>query len=392
MFCSNCGKKIEDDSKFCVNCGNSVESDTKQETPIKKDEPSLNKETIQKKPEGQSTGMRTFILIGIVILICGGLFYLISAMDKSESNNTKSPAEVNPISQPTAKAIAKDSRFIAYEDGTVLDTQMHLMWAAKDNGSNINWGNAKNYCENYSGGGYSGWRMPTQDELAGLYDEAKTQKNEAMPDYPIHLTELIDLTSGYPWASETRGSEAAYFFFGNGKPYWSPQSQREIFRALPVRAGKDFNPSNKESKTSSISNEEMGKVGPFKIVPFPNEFKKYDVHPWEIVKIQEFGNAYRRMLENSGTRAEWVKELAGVGGGNVMIGTNEGRFIVIDICKPHHCDKDKLLLLFNPSTGQIWGILGGKKEETWLGNPEPSIKNLLKSITKDLWATPDWLK
>jgi len=32
----------------------------------------------------------------------------------------------------------RDGRFIAYSNGTVLDTRTNLMWAAKDNGSNIN--------------------------------------------------------------------------------------------------------------------------------------------------------------------------------------------------------------------------------------------------------------
>jgi hypothetical protein len=53
-----------------------------------------------------------------------------------------------------AKEIKRDGRFIAYDDGTVLDTKTKLMWAARDNGSNINWANAKSYCENYRGGGY----------------------------------------------------------------------------------------------------------------------------------------------------------------------------------------------------------------------------------------------
>lgn len=29
---------------------------------------------------------------------------------------------------------AKDGRFIAYDNGTVLDTKTNLMWASKDNG------------------------------------------------------------------------------------------------------------------------------------------------------------------------------------------------------------------------------------------------------------------
>jgi len=49
------------------------------------------------------------------------------------------------------------------------------MWAAMDNGAAINWQNAKSYCENHRGGGYTDWRMPTQVELAGLYDSSKSQ-------------------------------------------------------------------------------------------------------------------------------------------------------------------------------------------------------------------------
>ena len=130
----------------------------------------------------------------------------------------------------------RDGRFITYDNGTVLDTKTKLMWAAKDNGSNINWANAKSYCDNYRGGGYTDWRMPTQDELAGLYDAGKTYKSDC--GYDVHLTELIRLTCTAPWASETRGSDAAIFTFSYGLRFWGPQSHVSDGRALPVRSGK----------------------------------------------------------------------------------------------------------------------------------------------------------
>ena len=139
-------------------------------------------------------------------------------------------------SQPTTGETARDGRFIAYDNGTVLDTRTNLMWAAKDNGSNINWANAKSYCENYRGGGYTDWRMPTQDELAGLYDAAKTYKSDC--GYDVHLTELIRLTCSWAWASETRGSDAAFFNFDIGLRGWGHQSNGNGTRALPVRSGK----------------------------------------------------------------------------------------------------------------------------------------------------------
>jgi hypothetical protein len=89
-------------------------------------------------------------------------------------------------------------------------------------------------------GGYSDWRMPTQDELAGLYDAGKSRPGACNTSYPIHIaTELIDITCFAPWASETRGSDAAHFLFDVGKWFWSPQSPNNaLHRALPVRSGK----------------------------------------------------------------------------------------------------------------------------------------------------------
>lgn len=44
-----------------------------------------------------------------------------------------------------APATGRDDRFIAYDNGTVLDTSTNLMWASMDNGIDINWDNAKSY-------------------------------------------------------------------------------------------------------------------------------------------------------------------------------------------------------------------------------------------------------
>jgi hypothetical protein len=117
---------------------------------------------------------------------------------------------------------ARDGRFIAY-----------------DNGSIINWVDAQFYCENYRGGDYTNWRMPKLDELAEMYDEAKTYKSDCGDGRDLHLTALIYLRCGWVWSSDTRGSTAAYFIFYNGEDKWSFQSDITYnFRALPVRSGK----------------------------------------------------------------------------------------------------------------------------------------------------------
>ncbi len=132
----------------------------------------------------------------------------------------------------TAPVTGRDGRFVAYNNGTVLDTRTHLMWAVDDNGSDINWDNAKSYCRSYIGGGQTNWRMPTQDELEELYDAAKTYASSCGDD--VHLTRLIRLSCGAVWASETQGTASAAFHFRDGQRGWAPVSGSHRLRALPV--------------------------------------------------------------------------------------------------------------------------------------------------------------
>ncbi len=135
-----------------------------------------------------------------------------------------------------AREISRDGTFIATGTGVVIDTKTGLIWAAKDNGKGISWHDAKRYCENYQGDGYGGWRMPTQDELEGLFDRSRSYQAK-QGSWNVHLTELIQLTTCSLWASETHGSRAATFHFYYGARYWIPQSYSSSYRALPVRAG-----------------------------------------------------------------------------------------------------------------------------------------------------------
>jgi len=122
------------------------------------------------------------------------------------------------------------ARFKDNGDGTVYDTQTGLMWAARDNGRDITWADAREYCRDYSGGGHTDWRIPTQDELAGLYDK------EVADSY--HITPLIKISKCCPWAIETQGSDAAHFSFGDGYRYLGSQFGSLDNRVLPVRSGK----------------------------------------------------------------------------------------------------------------------------------------------------------
>lgn len=148
-------------------------------------------------------------------------------------DNKKSSA-LAVLVKPSVIETGRDGRFIAYNDGTVLDTHRNLMWAAKDNGGNVNWQDAKSYCENYRGGGYADWRLPKQYELANLYDGNKQGSAGA------RITDLIEITTthGWTWAAETDDSFASAFKFSTGEPGAGIPQSYGYYRVLPVRTVK----------------------------------------------------------------------------------------------------------------------------------------------------------
>ena len=212
--------------------------DEKPATPATEPPPPI---LVKKEPTTVLAAKKNLALIAVGVfasLIIGGGAYFLRGGSSGEQKPAAPITAVAPHQEPGTKnpfdevygkvEINRDGRFIAYKNGTVLDTKTNLMWAAKDNGSDIDWQNAKSYCDNYRVAGYTDWRMPTQDELAGLYDTKARGKNG------YHLTKLIELTSGCLWALETSRPTAPFggLNFGNG--LYDPWSKQ----VLPVRSGK----------------------------------------------------------------------------------------------------------------------------------------------------------
>jgi hypothetical protein len=124
--------------------------------------------------------------------------------------------------------IRNDDEVITTEESlnkaTYTDPNTGLMWTRQDNGKDINWADAKAYCKNYRVGGFTDWRMPTLEEMVGLYENSPNN-NEIK-------------VSGWVWAIEISGSDAAIFSFINGARAWDPKSYNSDNRALPVRSVK----------------------------------------------------------------------------------------------------------------------------------------------------------
>lgn len=95
------------------------------------------------------------------------------------------------------------------------DSETGLIWTVEDSGSDSNWSQAKNYCESLTLGGHTDWRLPTLDELKGLYDRSLSKQYKAKGP--------INLKGASVW-SETRNKlgDAWSFNFGYGGTTLSP--------------------------------------------------------------------------------------------------------------------------------------------------------------------------
>ncbi len=79
----------------------------------------------------------------------------------------------NEIKQIETLVRKTGGRFVANKNATVTDTRTGLMWCAIDSladlGGCTDYDNAVRYVENLKTGGYTDWRIPTANELAGIY-------------------------------------------------------------------------------------------------------------------------------------------------------------------------------------------------------------------------------
>jgi len=148
------------------------------------------------------------------------------------------------------KEVKKDGQFTSYDDGTVMDTKTNLMWAARDNGIGLSWPGAKTYAGNYRGGGYTDWRLPTPDELKGLYDKDKTIKAHCQAAVDemgqaadeVHVGDLIHLSCTREWTSQERSDKpgtVTIFDFHTGNEASRPDSNDFIDTASRVLLVRD---------------------------------------------------------------------------------------------------------------------------------------------------------
>jgi len=138
------------------------------------------------------------------------------------------PSSPRPTPSPS-NAIKRDGIYVAYANGIVKDTNTGLEWKTGPD-KNTDWNEARSWVQslNLDGGG---WRMPTMDELEGLYKKGKGDRS---------MTPLLKTTGWYVWSGETKGSSGARAFsFSPGLRTWFTRDRSASKRAFAVRSRGD---------------------------------------------------------------------------------------------------------------------------------------------------------
>jgi len=133
------------------------------------------------------------------------------------------PVDVNCFSSNCKDFGSTAGRNLSYTDngdGTISDNVTGLMWVQDgnssgcNNGVELNWQDAINYCDNLNYAGYSDWRLPKFRELNSIVDTARYDPSIN----PVFINTAG--TEGHYWSSTTYAgdtSNAYYVDFGYGR-------------------------------------------------------------------------------------------------------------------------------------------------------------------------------
>ncbi len=152
------------------------------------------------------------------------------------------------LSIAAAVGSAQSSTWNTRISETWTDPSSGLMWAAKDNGKDVSWHQAMEYCSKLRLDGHSDWELATYDELLGIYKqntkalgENQQPKKHLIEPFTWDIKGNIYLT-GDQWSSslvnDDRGfhPEFAWFLsFNEGRRLYDELSFSYTRRALCVR-------------------------------------------------------------------------------------------------------------------------------------------------------------
>ena len=126
-----------------------------------------------------------------------------------------------------SSVVVAEERFVDNEDGTVTDTRRKIMWQKGDNGKEVTFVEAQEYCKALRLGGHADWRLPKPDERENaVVVELMMSRHSRDAHAHFDLYWSSDSTALLPFNyPPSRGSEVA-------RVYYAREGSRAFVRAV----------------------------------------------------------------------------------------------------------------------------------------------------------------
>lgn len=143
-----------------------------------------------------------------------------------EKNIVDKTAEIQLLYRP--EIVGRDSRYVAFANKVICDCFSGLEWLPGPD-RDMSWEEGCRWVKNLTTGG-GGWRLPTLNELRGLFKMNKKRDN---------LSPLFGISTTDVWSCETEDEASAWGFnFLPGNEFWTCKTLSRRFRVLAVRPRK----------------------------------------------------------------------------------------------------------------------------------------------------------
>lgn len=106
--------------------------------------------------------------------------------------------------------------------------------------------------------------------------------------------------------------------------------------------------------------------------------------PADLMRDARFKKAYLAALGTL-SQERWLRELSGPAPASQEVAMAGKRFLKASVCKPHDCQDNSLVLLWEPAQGRMYLQLHSKGKDATLGSPPPDIANELRRLWKQEW-------
>jgi hypothetical protein len=123
----------------------------------------------------------------LTALVCGAVTTLFPSADA-------------PASPP--RALTGANRWTDLGNGALKDAMTGLEWTKDDNGSDVDWNDAKAYCDGRS----KGWRLPSLKELTAVFD--LTEPGVRCAQAQCKISSQFKLTGTWFWSATQVGVDS----------------------------------------------------------------------------------------------------------------------------------------------------------------------------------------